>query len=218
MKAHPWSRRISFLAIALALLLLPLAACSGKASENAPTESPTGTSTVCPPCTCDKDAYLKDKVKELLTFIRTNAGNVGLNAQAVNEHLHDYMIVDMRKPIDYEKEHIPGAVNIPFPTNGTPDNDIVAKMDTLPKDKPIVVYCYTGQMGSFTTALLRLEGYDVRNLMGGFPSWKNAGLKTEGTEADKSAPQGQAPASGGTQTPAPSSGSGSSSGGGGCGG
>ncbi|RKQ83631.1 rhodanese-like domain-containing protein [Brockia lithotrophica] len=217
MQVRPWTRRVAFLAATFVLLLLPLAACSGKASETPQTQAPSGSSAVCPPCTCDKDAYLKDKVKELFTFIRSNAGSVGLNAQAVNEHLNDYMIVDLRKPADYEKEHIPGAVNIPFPTNGTPDNDIVAKMDTLPKDKPIVVYCYSGQMGSFTTALLRLEGYDVRNLMGGFPSWLKAGLKTEGTEAGKSAPQSQTPASGGAQTPAPSGG-GSSGGGGGCGG
>ena len=37
----------------------------------------------------------------------------------------------------------------------------------LPKDKKIIVYCYSGQTSSQTTAILRLLGYDAYSMSGG---------------------------------------------------
>jgi rhodanese-related sulfurtransferase len=50
----------------------------------------------------------------------------------------------------------------------------------LPTDKTIIVYCYTGQTASQTTAILRLLGYDAYNLSGGMgkeggSGWLGAG-------------------------------------------
>ena len=79
---------------------------------------------------------------------------------------NDPFIISVRKPEDYAKGHIPGAVNIPFgdiAKNGT--------INALPRDKKIVVYCYTGHSGSQATALLGALGFDVVNLLHGMSSW-----------------------------------------------
>ena len=42
-----------------------------------------------------------------------------------------------------------------------------ADLKTLPTDKPVVVYCYTGQTSANLAAYLRLLGYDARTLLYG---------------------------------------------------
>jgi rhodanese-related sulfurtransferase len=79
---------------------------------------------------------------------------------------NDPFIISVRKPEDYAKGHIPGAVNIGF--TAPAEKDTLAK---LPPDRPIVVYCYTGHTGSQATALLNVLGYDATNLLFGMCSW-----------------------------------------------
>ena len=42
---------------------------------------------------------------------------------------------------------------------------------TVPPDKPIVVYCYTGQTASQVTSALNMLGYDASNLLFGMQGW-----------------------------------------------
>lgn len=79
-------------------------------------------------------------------------------------------IVSVRKAEDYAKGHIKGAkLNIPF------GKGMQQQFDKLPKDKKIVVYCYSGQTASQTMAILRLLGYDAYSMSGGIG---NAEAKT----------------------------------------
>jgi len=77
-------------------------------------------------------------------------------------------ILSVRKAEDYAKGHIQGATNIPF------GKDMADSFGTLPMDKKIVVYCYTGQTAGQTTAALRLMGYDAVSLNGGMGTPANA--------------------------------------------
>ncbi len=79
---------------------------------------------------------------------------------------NDPVRIDIRQAADFEKGHIPGAINMPGTSLFTPEN--LAK---LPKDKPIVLNCYSGQTASQATAALRMMGYDAYNLLYGIPSW-----------------------------------------------
>jgi len=84
-------------------------------------------------------------------------------------------IISTRKQEDYDKGHIPGAVWMDAKTMFTADN-----LATIPMDKQVVVYCYTGQTASQVTSALRMLGYDAYNLLFGFGSWNsdpNAGSK-----------------------------------------
>ena len=50
-------------------------------------------------------------------------------------------IVDARDAAQYEKEHIPGAVNIDW-------RQAVARRAELPKDRMVVVYCNSGSLSA----------------------------------------------------------------------
>ena len=95
-----------------------------------------------------------------------------ISADALFENLNDGdesndpVILSVRKPEDYAKGHIPGAINIPWTELGKPEN--LAK---LPPDRPIVAYCYTGHTGQIATTLLNTMGYDVTNLKFGMMGW-----------------------------------------------
>ncbi|WP_228727893.1 rhodanese-like domain-containing protein [Fusibacter ferrireducens] len=77
-------------------------------------------------------------------------------------------ILSVRGAKDYAIGHIAGASNIPF------GKDMAASFSSLPKDKTIVVYCYTGQTAGQTTAALRLMGFDAVSLNGGMGMAANA--------------------------------------------
>lgn len=69
--------------------------------------------------------------------------------------------LDVRKAEDFNKGHIEGAINIPF------GKGMETQFSTLPTDKTIIVYCYTGQTAGQTVAGLRLLGYDAVSLNAG---------------------------------------------------
>lgn len=87
-----------------------------------------------------------------------------ISSQAVFENLDTYYIVNYWPATHYGVPgHIPGAMQY------TPKESIKLDVDlkTLPTDKTIVVYCYTGQTSSYLAAYLRLLGYDAKSLLYG---------------------------------------------------
>lgn len=87
-----------------------------------------------------------------------------ISAATLFANTDDYYIVNYWPETQYlDPGHIPGAVQYTPKTSIKLDADLT----TLPTDKPIVVYCYTGQTSSFLAAYLRLLGYDARSLLYG---------------------------------------------------
>lgn len=78
-------------------------------------------------------------------------------------------ILDVREPNEYKEGYIAGAVNIPI-------RDLPAKIASLPKDKPILVYCGIGHRGAMAVVFLRGQGYNVKSIMGGYKGWVGANL------------------------------------------
>lgn len=78
------------------------------------------------------------------------------------------VFLSVRSAADYATGHIEGALNIPW------GKGMQANFNTLPKDKKIIVYCYTGQTAGQTVAGLRLLGYDAVSLNGGMGTKANA--------------------------------------------
>lgn len=79
-------------------------------------------------------------------------------------NLSEYYIVNYWPATHYsDPGHIPGAMQY------TPKESIKLDVDlkTLPTDKTIVVYCYTGQTSAFLTTYLRILGYDAKSLLYG---------------------------------------------------
>ena len=103
-------------------------------------------------------------------------------ADWILEHMRDgdIVIVDVRKPDMFVKNHIPGAVNIPW------NKSINAKgawkspaalrelFESLgvTKDKNIVVYCQFGNMNAHTYVTLKALGYPkVRSYDRAWAEW-----------------------------------------------
>ncbi len=78
------------------------------------------------------------------------------------ENGEDIFIIDLRSAEDYAKGHVKGAVNVPFAS------DVAKALVQIPDNKPVLVYCYTGQTASQVTALLNVAGKPVTNVRSGF--------------------------------------------------
>lgn len=97
---------------------------------------------------------------------------VSMTAEAVQGLLtdanpaNDPFVIDTRKPEDYAKGHIAGAVNIPYAAVFEPGN--FAK---LPLGRRIVVADYNGQTAVGTSYLLSILGYNARGLQYGMMGW-----------------------------------------------
>lgn len=60
--------------------------------------------------------------------------------------------------------HVPGAIMY---DPGTTPFKSTTFLKTLPTDRPVVIYCYTGQTSAYLTGYLRVLGYDARTLLFG---------------------------------------------------
>jgi rhodanese-related sulfurtransferase len=91
-------------------------------------------------------------------------GVASISATAVFDAPENYYIINYWPEAEYtDPGHIPGAVQY------TPKSDIAldAALKTIPADKTVVVYCYTGQNSANLTAYLRIIGYDAKSLLFG---------------------------------------------------
>ncbi|MDD7306716.1 MAG: rhodanese-like domain-containing protein [Peptoniphilaceae bacterium] len=78
------------------------------------------------------------------------------------EKTKDAVLLDVREKDEYEKGHIPQAINIPLSEIDQAENIITNK------DKKILVYCLSGSRSDKAENILRQKGYkDVENI-GGF--------------------------------------------------
>ncbi len=83
---------------------------------------------------------------------------------AVWDNLNSHFIANYWPAAQYVTPgHIPGAVQYTPKASLSLDADL----KTLPTNKPVVVYCYTGQTSAFLTAYLRIIGYDAKSLLYG---------------------------------------------------
>jgi rhodanese-related sulfurtransferase len=88
-------------------------------------------------------------------------GEAAIGAGDVFAALNNYYIVNYWPTDHYANPgHIPGAMQY------TPKQSIAlaADLKTLPTDKTVVVYCYTGQTSANLAAYLRVLGYDAKSL------------------------------------------------------
>ncbi len=114
-------------------------------------------------------------------FAPSNIVSAAKAKQAIDESEGDVVILSIRQPDAYAQAHIPGAVNIPWAKG------MQEQFSTLPMDKKILTYCYSGQTAGQAVAILRLLGYDavsIKSGMGtaatGSSGWANEGFPTVG--------------------------------------
>lgn len=72
----------------------------------------------------------------------------------------NYSVVDAREPKDYDEGHLKGAIS------GSADT-IADKLDQLPKNRPVLTYCYSGNRAFAVATMLADAGYTVINSLDG---------------------------------------------------
>jgi len=72
----------------------------------------------------------------------------------------DGVVLDVRDPFELAVENVEGAVNIPL-------GQLRSRLDELPRDKTIHVFCRSGQRSYYATRLLLQNGFEVKNISGG---------------------------------------------------
>lgn len=76
-------------------------------------------------------------------------------------------VLDVRLPEELGLGMIDGAINIPL-------QQIRQRQNEIPKDRPVLVYCQSGQRSYFAARILNQLGYDAYNLTGGYKTFSHA--------------------------------------------
>jgi len=74
-------------------------------------------------------------------------------------------LIDVRAPKEVEKGGVEGACNISV-------DELRARMDEIPKDKEILVFCQVGLRAYIAARILAQNGYDVKNIDGGYKLYR----------------------------------------------
>ena len=101
------------------------------------------------------EAWLKEG-KEIDTVNRISADTFE------GELTTDTIVIDVRKPGEFEAEHVEGAINIPL-------DFINEEMASFPKEKPFIIHCAGGYRSMIASSVLKARGIEnFKEVAGGF--------------------------------------------------
>lgn len=110
-------------------------------------------------------------------LVRRGAGGPSVNTLEATQMINrqDALLLDVREQAEFAQSHILNA-------RGLPLSQIDARFGDIQKfkDKPVIVYCGSGNHASAAAEALRKHGFsNVFNLSGGFAAWQQAGLPVQ---------------------------------------
>jgi Rhodanese-related sulfurtransferase len=112
---------------------------------------------------------------DLLAFVDARlAYEIDVVAAARAQSQGAAVLVDTRKQLSWDHGHVAGALHLPA-------DSLDARLGTLPRDRTLVVYGWGPGCNGATHTARRLlaEGFDVRELIGGYEYWVRNGFATE---------------------------------------
>jgi len=77
--------------------------------------------------------------------------------KAMIQQKKDLLILDVRNPNEFVVTHYPGALNIPV-------NELEARIDEVPKGKPVLVHCGLGMRAMRAYEILKKKRPDIELL------------------------------------------------------
>ena len=103
--------------------------------------------------------------KDPVNFAGMVAANVLRGDMPINhwDSARSEFLLDVREPFELAAENVPEAVNIPL-------GQLRGRLDELPRDKEINVFCRSAQRSYYATRILLQNGFKVRNISGGMLS------------------------------------------------
>ncbi|CRZ53207.1 CoA-disulfide reductase [Vibrio cholerae] len=112
----------------------------------------------------------KDVINQA-AFVATNLikGDAkAIHFDEIDNLTDEQVLLDVRNPMELQNMgYFPGAINIPV-------DQLRQRMNELPKDKEIVIYCQVGLRGNVAYRQLVNNGFKARNLIGGYRTYKFA--------------------------------------------
>jgi len=116
----------------------------------------------------DNKAIATDEIEAYLEFV-DYGGGVIFAEQIPKDEWPKMVLIDARDPGQFAKGHLPGAINMDW-------RQVLAKRHTIPKNKPVLIYCNTGSLSAQAGFALRVAGWEnVRILQGGMTEWQAKG-------------------------------------------
>jgi len=83
------------------------------------------------------------------------------------------LLIDLRDPEDYQKKHLPSAINLPFESwQDNPDSL------SMYRTRHLYLYCEYGNVSILAARILTEAGYHVVNLTGGIHSYRGCCLRS----------------------------------------
>jgi rhodanese-related sulfurtransferase len=119
-----------------------------------------------------------DAVQHFKAKLEFEIGPFGVNTHLSNRD--PVRIIDLRTPEAYAKGHVPRSLNVRY-------EELGKHLSNLKKEETTIVYCYSITCNLSTKAALYLaeQGYKVKEMIGGWQEWVNAGLDKEEKSHEK---------------------------------
>ncbi len=112
-----------------------------------------------------QDDAVAEAIIDYMDFATYESGII-LPQQIDKSVFESARFVDTRDAEQFEAGHIPGAVNIEW-------REIPGRIDELPEDGMVILYCNTGSLSAQATFAARLMGREnVLVLQDGFTGWQ----------------------------------------------
>lgn len=113
-----------------------------------------------PTLTTNKTTGAEILANRIDTLLARGYSAISIDRTTLYANLANYYIVNYWPVGEYDQGHVEGAIQY------TPRNDLKLAqfLKTLPTNKTIVVYCYTGQTSAFIATYLKALGYDAKSL------------------------------------------------------
>jgi hydroxyacylglutathione hydrolase len=84
------------------------------------------------------------------------------------------LAIDVRTPRERDEETIAGSLSLPL-------NQLLERLEDIPKDRPLILYCAGGYRSSIAASLLAREGFtQIAEIAGGLVAWDAAKLPLHG--------------------------------------
>ncbi|HSW35071.1 MAG TPA: rhodanese-like domain-containing protein, partial [Candidatus Limnocylindrales bacterium] len=142
--------KLLFILLLIGAMMLIAAGCPAEVAPPPANDEPAVEEPV-----LDPQAVVLDAAKAYFPKVADN--NNIIESEKVKEALDadpDAMfILDIRRAEDFELGHIPGSVHSGW-------GQVGEIMDRIPRDRPVVIACYSGQTSGQTVGILRLAGFE----------------------------------------------------------
>ena len=113
----------------------------------------------------------RPSIRELVAIESRACATQGMTPDMTVEELKKWradgtphVLIDVREPSEHAMASIEGAVLIPLGT-------LQDRLSEVPTDRPVVVHCRSGARSARAVAMLRAEGINAHNLVGGILAW-----------------------------------------------